>query len=263
MRKQIRSFSIIVAMVIMLVTCSFSVSAETVDLDGFLLSKGVPEEIIEDMSEGQKETIFQNVGEDAVFESYNVQTFSENEAKRLEQTSDIFVTEDTVKPFRSGSISSSDLKLTVVAFNEGGSRMSIYPSCIWNKLVHVKNDTFAMALYPNWEVVPGKNGMTLWAKNASGSKVSSAKLYATSASSAGYAYKVPSNVGTMQSKYEGNAFLYADKKSSSATRAISLQYIDDRSWPLAASYGVSIGWASVSVTGNTSDLYYMAGNYYF
>ena len=75
----------------------------------------------------------------------------------------------------------------------------------------IKNDTFAMALYPNWETIPGENNLNIWIRNSYGELLNSVSVEAMTSSYCGYVYKIPSNIGTVQGEFEGHSYLYAKK----------------------------------------------------
>ena len=120
-----------------------------------------------------------------------------------------------------------------------------------------------MALYPNWEVIPQQNNLEVWNRNSNGDLLHHTSISATDANSAGYAYQIPSTVGSLQGYYEGHAYLHAIKKSDDATHAISLKYVDDTSWLSNISYGLSIGFMSISVSNGDDRLRVRAANHYF
>lgn len=264
MKKNLRILSVVMTIITLCTLCSFITYAAEPSIDNFLQSKGIPQEIIDVLPQGKKEIIFETLNDTASFQSYNVQTFSVNNGP--ETSSEFTFNNGEIMIPMSGMISSADLTLSVVAFDitvNGVPQTSIYPSFVWKKLVKIKNDSFAMALYPNWEVIPGENNLRLWVRNVNGERVQNYDLAAAASASSGYSYKIPSNIGALQGGYEGHAYMNVKKKTSSATRAISLQYIHDTSSFFNVSYSVSIGPASISVTGNTSPLNYMSNNFYF
>lgn len=86
--------------------------------------------------------------------------------------------------------------------------------------------------------------------------------YDTPASN-GYVFKVPSNWSTIPALYEGHACFFAKQTTSSATRAISLKYVQDTSGLLNTSYSLGISGFSLSVSGNQNPLYTMGANLSF
>lgn len=225
-------------------------------LDEFLLSKGMMQEEINIMSQEQKEYIRETLDENAQFSSYERQFFKIKEDGTLE----------VIKETKGGgSIASSDLTLSVAAFSttyNGESCYSIYPSFVWSKTTIVKNDSFAMALYPNWEIIPDMStyNMRLWMKNIYGNRVQYVDLRPDTSNHHGFSYKIPSNTGGVEGMYEGNAVFYAKKTSSSATRGICLKYIHDTTSLLT--YSVSIGPISILVS-DPEKVYTMSGLFTF
>lgn len=120
--------------------------------------RGVPQDVVYQIPEGQREYLFEMLDDSATFASYNRQNFTQNNDGNL------------VAP-RYGMTSDADLTISVVAFDladNGNPIAAIFPTFIWNTEVKIDNDAFAMALYPNWEVVPGENNLRIWIRNMYG-----------------------------------------------------------------------------------------------
>ena len=120
-----------------------------------------------------------------------------------------------------------------------------------------------MALYPNWEVIPGEYSFALALRNSAGDIAQRTTIEPAQSASSGYQFLIPSDIGFMQGDYEGHAYLFAKKTSSSASHYISLHNVDDTSWLFDVSYGVSIGPASISVSGTDSNLRFLSKNMEF
>lgn len=238
-----------------LISASIPVYAdEALISDKFLLSLGVPRNVIEQLPEKQKELICSTVDPNAVFKSYEKEAIIDEDQQNASIQSTI------------AGIPESEMTLSILAFEEvrdTGTYYAIYPSFIWPGLSRLKNDSFAMAMYPNWEVVPQKNNLEVWNRNSSGELMHHTSVPVLSSSSSGYVYKIPNTIGSLQGFYEGHAYLHAIKTNSNATHAISLTYVDDVSSLLNASYGISLGAFSISVSGDTSKIRVRSGNYYF
>ena len=220
-------------------------------VDEFLLSTGMPEEILSSISEQQKNIIFSTLHEGAVYKSFETLTFPSDNTENNNGIMPIDGTLDT------------ELTLSVMAFEDSNNLYAIYPSFIWNESVKVKNDVFGMCLYPGWEVVPQENNLKIWNRNTSGDLVNSADIIASDSCSSGYAYIVPYDVGVNTLYYEGYAYLYARKTRSSATHAISLKYADDMSSDGSVSFSINLGVASVGISSNSNNVRYKSGNFYF
>lgn len=239
----------------MLICGGISAFAETPQstIDEFLASRGMPDNIIEQLPEKQKELIYSTLSEGATFESYEkTEYYSEN-------------SENSGAMPLSGNILSSEMTMAVVAFEDSyeDGLYTIYPSFVWNGTKIVANDTFAMAMYPGWEVVAGENNLTLWCRDANGDLVYDYDIGAQSSSAYGYSYKIPRNIGFTLAGYEGYSYLDAIKKSSSATNAICLKYIDDTTSSCNVSYSVTINSGSISVSGTDTYLRFKSGNFSF
>lgn len=258
MKKKILKIKLIAIMtIISLFICSVGVSAtQPVSIDDFLLEAGFPQDLIDSMSEIQKDIIYENSKNQIIkFAGYETQSFVLDDDDNL----------SPVQP-RAGLISSSDLTISVFGTyttNSSGTVLysSVYPSFVWNKAVKVKNDSFSMAMYSGWEARPGEENFRLHLLNSSGQSAQYVDLNPNNSHSAGYSYKVPSNTGAMQGMYAGYAYYNIDKKSSSASPRISLHYVHDKSPLFNVSYGINIGFFSISLSVNSDYLYEMSGNY--
>lgn len=113
--------------------------------DSYLLSIGVPRDVVDQLSIGQKESIFQKLEGNARFEVFDKRNFAIEDSHNPQ-----------IQPM-GGLISKSDLTLSVISFSvehNGIDCQEIFPSFVWHKKVALKNHSFGMALYPDWEVLP-------------------------------------------------------------------------------------------------------------
>lgn len=253
--KKIKSLSVI--LILAMFICSISVSAQTnTSIDDYLLNAGFPQQLVDTMSDIQKEMIYQHSCNQQIrFAGYEVQEFSLDENDNLSRIET-----------RGGLISKSDLTLSVLgtyAMNSSGTILysTVYPGFVWNKPVKVENDSFSMAMYSGWEAIPDKENLRLHLMNSQGVSAQYVDLDPTNSHAAGYSYKVPSNVGACQGLFEGYAYYDIDKTTSSASPRISLHYVHDNSTFLNVSYSISLGFGSISLSGNSDKLYVMSGNY--
>ncbi|MBQ7096371.1 MAG: hypothetical protein IJN80_08015 [Clostridia bacterium] len=258
MLKKHRLVSLFTAIVILL--CSIGASAQTsVNYDEYLLSTGFPASVIANMSEQYKEFVYNNTkNKDFSFSNYESKQFNVNEDGAMMETQ-----QNEITPY-GGIISPSDMTMSVIGGtinSADGVTYTVLPSFVWHKVKKVKNDSFSMSMYSGWEAIPGERNFSLHFKNAAGNSTS-VDLNPTGASSSGYTYKIPSNVGAVQGLYEGYAYFDLDKVSSNASPRISLHYAHDASALINASYGISLGVGSISVSGDTNKLYEMADNFY-
>lgn len=255
-KKNFKIKLIAVMTIISLFMCSIGVAAVTpVNIDEFLLEAGFPQNLIDGMSEVQKDMMYDTFKNETIrFAGYARQDFS------LEN--------DTLSPVqpRGGLIPASDLTLTVFgiySIDVYGNVLhsTVCPSFIWNTPVKVKNDSFSMAMYSGWEAVPGVENLRLHLMNSYGQSAQQVDLDPSQSHSAGYSYKIPSNIGFNQAIYEGHASYRIDKMNPDASPRISLHYVHDTSPLLNISYGITIDFFSISLSVNNNYLYEMSGNF--
>lgn len=260
MLKRIKIISIIMVITIAFGTMTVSAQAQ-LTADEYLLNIGFPETVLSTMSQPQKEFIYENsVGTNATFCGYDVKSFI------IDDTGSFIELNNSVSPC-GGTLSSSEMTLSVFGIQSeiistGEILYKVFPTFKWHKYVKVKNDSFAMSMYSGWEAVPGERRLVLHLLNSAGDSAQQVELAPTHASSTGYSYKIPSNIGAMQGLYEGYAYYQIDKISSTASPMISLHYAHDASSLLNASYSLSVGVGSISISGNTDNIYQMADNFY-
>lgn len=256
MFKKIKIVSLVTA--VTLLFCSFSISAQPINIDAYLLNAGFPQAIVDDMSEPQKEFIYENSkNKNIAFSGYVEKEFVINEEGKLVENGDVSVC--------GGSLTSADMTLSVHGTtcysSEGISHYTIYPTFKWHTQKKVKNDSFAMNMYPGWEAIPGSRNLRLHLMNSQGQSAQYVDLTPSNASSTGYTYRVPSDVGFMQGLYEGYSYYDVEKTSATASGAISLYYVHDASTLFNASYSLNVGPVGISLSGNTDKLYTMADNF--
>ncbi len=245
--------------VIALILGSFSVSAQSINIDTYLLNAGFPQELIDEMSTPQKEYIYSHsVGEDIDFCGYQQKEYTiSNEGA--------FVEANSIAPC-GGSISSSDMTISVVgtrvSSTSGNVYYKVFPCFKWHTHTTVANDSFAMSMYPNWTAIPGERNFRLHLLNNAGQSVQYVDLSPTQASSTGYVYKIPSDTGFMQALYEGYAYYNINKSSDTALPNITLYYAHDTTSSFNISYNLNIGPAQISLIGDSDNLYIMTDNYY-
>ncbi len=255
-KKILKNKLIAVITIISLFICSFGVSAtKPIDIDDFLLQAGFPEDIIDKMSDVQKDMVYENSKNEIIkFAGYESQDF--------------VLENDNLSPVqpRGGLISSSDLTLSVFgiySIDVYGTVLNstVYPSFVWHTPVKVKNDSFSMAMYSGWEAIPGQENLNLHLMNSYGQSAQQVSLDPSNSHAAGYSYKIPSNIGFNQALYEGHAYYKIDKKTTNASPRISLHYVHDTSPSLNVSYSINIGFLSISLSVNNNYLYEMSGNF--
>lgn len=240
--------------------CSIGTSAENIiDLNEYLLNAGFPITVVDNMSETQKKFIYDNTHEKNIrFCGYDTKDFV------LDDNGDLVETKNggELTPC-GGLLSSSNITISVFGTTEysaDGITYSVFPTFVWHTVTKVKNDAFGMSMYSGWEAIPNQRNFSLYFRNAQGNSTS-VDIAPTVATSSGYSYQIPSSTGTVQGLYEGYAYFDIDKVNSSASPRISLCYVHDNTPLFNASYGLNIGVGSITITGNTNNLYTMADNY--
>ena len=243
------------------------------EADEFLLSIGMPQDVINSLTETKRYEIFRNMTEsaveDIVFDSFTQKgyDFLEHDEEPIQTFSITIEYGDLIIPYV--TIPSSDLRLSVIAGNgilNGQPVTLIYPSFTWQRAVNLRNDGFAIALFPGWEVVAGANvNMRLWAIDTrNGSRHSFSDHAPTNATAAGYAFRF--NTGSTMGgifRFEGIATITARNTGANAARSISLNYAHDTSSLFNTSFSFGIGPASISINGGGNSLRTMAGNFRF
>lgn len=251
---------ICVFVIVALLSCSLSVTAQPVNIDAFLINAGFPQEVIDKMSTPQKQYLYEDcVGENIEFCGY--------EEKEFVLTDEGELTENDGISLCGGLISSSDMTISVTGTRVSSSAgqllyYKVYPVFKWHTHKKVDNDSFAMAMYPGWEAIPGERNLRLHLLNNQGQSVQYVDLDPAAAASSGYIYKIPSGTGALQGLYEGYARYNIDKVSSTASPRISLYYAHDASPLINASYSLSIYGVGISISGNTNHIYTMSDNFY-
>lgn len=218
-------------------------------IDNVLIQIGMPENVITELTEGQKEYIFEHLKEGSEYTGF--------------ASCDYIIDSTTgdITPMYL-PISESDLTLSVIALKVNVSQNEYYyeimPSFVWKKAVKVKNDSLACAMHSGWETT-GEQNLRLYLKNTEGQRVQSVDISGIDPSSSGYNFKIPSNIGFVSGFYEGYAYFNVDKKAADATAKISMQYVHDTSSNCNVSYEISIGAASIVVNYNGNNIKIMSG----
>ena len=140
--------------------------------DEFLLSIGVPQSVIEQMPEKQKELIYTTADKNARYESYKKEEFIEENQQN-----------SNLQP-RLTELPAAEMTISVISFKEErdtGTYYAIYPSFVWHGLSKIQNASYGMALYPNWEVIPQQNNLEVWNRNSNGDLLHHTSISATDA----------------------------------------------------------------------------------
>ncbi len=211
-----------------------------VNYDEFLLAKGMPQTVVDQLPEKQKELIYSTLSEDAVYSSFDKEEIYDNESNASTYA----------------AMPTSAMTLTVVGFEDSTNYYAIYPSFVWNTTAEMSNDAVAMALSSGWETVPGENNLAVWRRDEYGDLTNDADMSACVSSDYGYGYIVSRNYGLVTGEYEAHSYLHARKKSSSASNRISLCYADDVSSNYSATYNISITAGTASISGTLTSVRY-------
>ena len=100
-------------------------------------------------------------------------------------------------------------------------------------------------------------------RTSDGKAMNDRTYHAFNASQYGYGYRFKAGVPTPTGHFEGYGLFYARKKKQSATNGIIVKYVYANSSLSTISYGVNIGAASISVSGDVDDLTVYAKNMSF
>lgn len=232
--------AILMSVVLFGVMCMSVSAQESVDFDAFLRERNVPENIIENLPERQKKIIYDNIKykTEAVYDSYeeNYAEFSNGEME--------------VTPY---SIPTSELKFTVIGFDDGNNIFSVFPSFYWlnddNKAEH---DVFAFTFNSNYWEIEDTPTLTMYMRGVYYNGDDEVWTYdrPTTMSYAGASFDLE---GVKKYAYEAHGAVTIKKISSSATRKIILSYFD-YTGILSADVGVTFGPFSITFT-NTPTFY--------
>ena len=247
MRKFLATF---LSICLMAIVVPWQAKAE-VTADTFLNEHGVPADVIEQMTDLQKEYLCEMLPDNAKFESYSSQEYMMADDDSLVATC--------------GQISASDLTMSVVAFSNGNGTYEIYPSFVMrNPSKNVSNDVFGISLYPGWEMTPGVTpNCRLWNKNSNNQLAAYGDYGPKVIAASGVAFQFGKNL-VSSAGFEGHAAFTATQKASNATRAVAMNYAHDKSSLFSVSFSISIGVGQVSITPNrANDVDTMAGVFPF
>lgn len=208
------------------------VSTSESEATDFLLSIGMPQEVIDSLTEAKRHELFTSMSEseveDITFDSFGV----------------TIKYEDTVERFRNRNIPRSDLRIAIVAANgilQGQPVTLIYPSFSWQVARNLRDDGFTMSLGPGWQTmgfVGGSNpNLRLWAVDTrNGNRHTFSDHGAVSSGGVGYGFRF--NTGSTMGgifRFEGFASLIAVNYREGADRGINLKYTHNTSTGLSPS----------------------------
>lgn len=228
-----------------------TISAVHVDeMSQYLMSKGVPADIISKLDSSEKEFLFNNLSAESSFSS-----FSEQEISVPANVSSTSIMPMAAPP-------SNKLVITLLTFNESSSggyaRKSFYPTFEWKQATVLQYDAFAFSLGSGWYVETANQQLGVHIINSNGAFVLSRTLLASQHADVmqyGTAYKIPQYCGSASTRYKGGAVFYAQKRSSAADDRLHYDYISNNS---GISLNISIPvtpYGSVSVGNLTTAQY--------
>ncbi|WP_186577379.1 hypothetical protein [Aquibacillus kalidii] len=209
-------------------------------IDTFLTDRGMPEDVLNNLSYRGKYTIYTTLEDDSIFDGYTERT-----AASLPNRDGDFSTQ---------YISTSDLEFDATGWKNSDGTYSIYPSFYWKENVELDNDSFGFAINNRyWDNVSGAT-LNLWMRDFGplGSTTSYFIDRASKSDYSGHSFKM-SGFGTIPHDYEGNGYFKAKPVGSKIDRTISISYADDESSSGTVSYGVSIGMTSVTYSSSSSN----------
>ncbi|MCL2405769.1 MAG: hypothetical protein FWC92_09535 [Defluviitaleaceae bacterium] len=264
--------AVLLTLIMIVVSINMSVYATTVDtneVDEFLLSLGMQRVVVDNMSELHKFEIFNALRADDIdelrFESFSLEAYIVPEDGDGRLVSELIVSaEDMFVPFN--TIPSSDLQLTVSVFrgitSRYGETFFVFPGFQWFRTGSIRNGGFAVAMFPGWVVAPSHfPTFRIMATCIWHGYNGSAWLDPSTASHAGYGWnRFPMPIFLESMVFEGISSMQVLRTDPNAVRGISMHYVRDTLNPFTASFGFSIGPASITVTGNSSRLSHMARN---
>lgn len=244
---------LLIALMAMPAAASTSSSHE-IDMDEYMSSLGVPQSVIEQMTENQKHYIYSTIDPTAEYVSFDQQYYEVTDDSTLQQTR--------------GTIDEDDLSITVTAFkggtsDEGNDIYFIYPSFVWNVLANISNDVFGYTLFPGWEALSDEENLRLYIRNANNETTAYVDKDPIDSSYSGYVYEMDGIV-PITALYEAHAYIHAEDKSGNSTHRATVKYAHDTSSSLNVSFSYNFLNGSLSISSNNDDVVeYLSGNYDF
>ncbi|GEM03846.1 hypothetical protein HMI01_08340 [Halolactibacillus miurensis] len=209
-------------------------------IDTFLASRGMPDDVLNNLSYRGEYTIYTTLEDDSIFDGY-----SERKAASLPSSDGDFSVQ---------FIPTSDLEFDATGWRNTDGTYSIYPSFYWKENVELDNDSFGFALNKKyWDNVSGAT-LNLWMRDfgPEGSTTSYFIDRASMSDYSGHSFKM-SGLGSFPHDYEGNGYFKAKPVGSTIDRTISISYADGKSILGNISYGVNIGMTSVTYSSSANN----------
>lgn len=216
---------------------------EADELDTFLLEKGVPISVVEDLTTNAKENIYVTLDDDSA------------EYKGYDKKENVNMTGGTIQDEISVfSIPQSELSMSVVGFENADGTQDVYPSFQWNATTRLSNDTFGFVVNnSDWSTIAGDVGMRVVIPEfgPEGGQLEEYIDRATESSFAGHAIKMNNFLNQPFDNPEGNAHFSIEPNGSGASQTIILRYADDPTSGGSLSYSATIQSFGISYTPNT------------
>ena len=233
-----KMFAIMVFAILMIAgTQAFELKAEQT-VDDFLAETGMPQEVIDQLSENHKALIYESIDLDAEFSFFDSQDFVMGEDGEI--TRGIILPDNILHLDLLGYKGTLDSREVYV----------IFPSFSWRGSRVIKNDTFSFLLTEDWEVVIDSyepNYNLCVHKIVDGRNVKDWNISPHDLLFNGQSYRIPIAEDGL---FEGNAIFYAEKKTPSASCKAIVHYVHDTTLDNSCSYSLGFKYLSISITQN-------------
>lgn len=229
--------------------CIYISATETITNDEFLLSLGVPQNVINQLTEGQKCNLRETIPVDAIYCSYETSTMNLSESIGYSIT-------------RLGTIPADELTMSAMGFEvtvNGELQYCVSVSFIldFSSFVNLDNDAFVISLYSGWEYSGfGNQNLRVYDNDTAYDD-----YLPINTTSYGSEYRLSDNSISLDGDYEGYTNCYLRKVDSNATHAINLRYVQDALSSDNSQYTVNLGVGGSTLSGDTTNLNTRAGNY--
>jgi len=261
-KKWFKGIVLLVLVALMMQSVTLSVYATNVEqqtdyteeeLNLILQNAGFPNDVMNLLDFNDKRKIVENSGENIEFGSHTVEYYNMTDEGDLEQV------EGGIQPM--GTIPADDLSIQIIGVvswhSDYGKTVDVYSIATWTYTDYIHdghtNDSMGMAISDGWEV---------WGDQYAGCDVERDWIYTdtdweysgncggapSEASFAGYAWSDFRDSCCGGYRYKMRAHFKAVKIDPNASNKVVVNYVHDTTSKSNASYGISIGWANVSVT---------------
>lgn len=233
--------------------------------DEFLTSVGVPQDVLEKLSDEQKSFIREDLEPNARFRFYQ-EYGNEEEVQSITRAGNNFDT-----------IPSSRFSVTVAGFEitaNGIAQYAVYPSYQYTPqstfsegllglYQDMRNDAFVVSLYPGWEI-SGSGTPNLRVKYTGSTGEKTLDISPLNATSVGYEFRIDDEDGIYAKEgtvVKGNATFRMIRVDSNASLNLNLRYVEDNKSGNSkndfVSYTVTINEGGSSINCATFDMGYL------